>query len=178
MFLKYFTVPFLAFCALLFAIEAIGQPQQPSLPASNANTILMPPVVLSAPASVDVASDALVESAPPADAGIIVLSVPKAEPSVGIPHGAESPALPGIDGPTLLGICATVATLAKLLVHLLRAFGSRFLAQNQVNKFALMLAAVATGVSSVTPGMTWWQVVFTGLSPIVLTLGPGDHKAT
>ena len=82
-----------------------------------------------------------------------------------------------MNGPTVLGVSGLVAVLSALAVKLLRRGGRRLLTQRQVNRAVVIASALLTGASLVVPGMAWWQAVFVGCSPIVLTLGHGDHPS-
>lgn len=150
-----------------------------------------------------VAAPASAVALAPASAPVVVPSAPSIAPGV---DGGVAPAIPSeivsgaapaskaeipvktvvdvveaakdaIQGPTLLGIFAAVAAFARLLMELARRFGGRLLTQKQVNKAVILFSALAMGAASVVPGMSWWAAVFTGLSPMLLTLGQGDHPS-
>ena len=135
-----------------------------SAPPSNSVIVSAVPIVTSEPASAAVAP--------------VVASLPAAIEGIPVREALDlyKKSLTAWRGPTVFGIASALAALVALLVVLLRRFGQRLMSQSAVNKFGIALAAVASGLALVTPGMEWWQAAFIGGAPLIATLSHGPQN--
>lgn len=173
---------------LLFLCAPSSVPAQPALESDSAPTAAAATTPSEAPAAPTVAPS--LEAPPgsvPAPAAALSVSpvvLGPVEPEVfdGVPLKEAvdlyKETKKVLSGPTVFGIFTAVGALVALLVGLLRKFGNRLMTQKSVNKVGVILAAIAGGVGAVTPQMTWWQAAFMALSPLLVTIAPGDHPST
>lgn len=111
----------------------------------------------------------------PAPVSLALASAPGEDFTVQDAVSAYKVAKQAVQGPSLLGICAAISVFSLLLVKGLRRYGKMLLSQAHVNVAVTIASALAAGAASVVPGMPWWQALFVGISPLVLTLSPGAH---
>lgn len=157
---------------LILPLASLASPDASLGPTSAPGVVSADPSlrVVSGPASVEVSVERT-------RGGVIEASEPAVLEQVGaVVKGAKTLKM---DGATVVGIATFVASLVGLGISLVRKYGGKLLTQSQVNYTGIVLAAVATGSAAIAagfvPGMEWWQVVIIGGSPLMTTLGHGEH---